>query len=114
MIQMQQDQIYPAPYLADAVPLSEDKLQELLQNDVDNLPLNFALGNFYFFSRRYDEAKTIYRKILDFEPQNAEVRYNLAAACEALPCLANTTYPNDQGPLFAPTESIPHRLFAER
>ncbi len=50
----------------------------------ENLPLLQYLGNFYLYSKHYEEASQTYRKALQQEPNSVDLLYNLAICCTIL------------------------------
>ncbi len=56
------------------------ELKEILRNDPNNLPALVTIGNYYFDRKQYSKAITYYQKALDIQPQNNNVRTDMAIA----------------------------------
>jgi PhoH-like ATPase len=56
------------------------ELKEILRNDPNNLPALVTIGNYYFDRKQYSKAITYYQKALDIQPENNNVRTDMAIA----------------------------------
>jgi cytochrome c-type biogenesis protein CcmH/NrfG len=69
----------PRPEVAD-VPSSGDmgRLEGLLRSDPNNLRALISLGNLYFDTNQYQKATDMYGRALTIDPENADVRTDMA------------------------------------
>lgn len=56
------------------------ELKEILRNEPNNLPALVTIGNYYFDRKQYSKAITYYQKALDIQPENNNVRTDMAIA----------------------------------
>ncbi len=62
----------------------ESRLKTLLNEQPDSTALNFALGNLYAGQARWGEAQQSYFNAYRFDPNNAQLAYNLAISLDHL------------------------------
>jgi tetratricopeptide (TPR) repeat protein len=56
------------------------ELKEILKDDPHNLPALATIGNYYFDRKQYSKAITYYQKVLSLQPENNNVRTDMAIA----------------------------------
>ena len=77
-------EICRAPVIEGAIPPVEEVLLQLVEHNQNKFAALFALGNLRLRGGRIQEAASAYRQALAEMPDSAEVRCNLALACELL------------------------------
>ena len=80
MKKLSKEEIYPGPYIPDAIPLTEEKLHELLTTDPSHADYHFALGTVYLQTSAATDALPLLERAHALDAESVGVRYNLSAA----------------------------------
>ncbi len=87
---------------------AEDQLRTLLVFSPDSLPALSLLGGILFYSRRYEEAESVYRHQIRVDPASATLHNNLASVLARQGRLIEATAAAERALEIEPESAPPH------